>query len=72
MKKFTFGISTTGYKTYEIKAESIEEAAKILWEAEEDGLADEKYLIESEGEDWNLSGYMNKSPEEKLLDMVLR
>ena len=71
MKKFKFGISTTGYKTYEIKAESIEEAAKILWEAEKDGLADEKYLIESEDEDWDLGGYTGQTPEEKLIKKEL-
>ena len=68
MKTFTFEFDTTGRKVYQVTAESAEEAANLLIEADEDG--DDKYLIESEGDSWVLDAWSRKSLNEKVQDQI--
>ena len=73
MKTFTFEFDTTGHKVYQVTAESAEEAANLLIEADEDG--DDKYLIESEGDSWVLDAWVlgawsHKSLNEKVQEQI--
>ena len=65
MKTFTFEFDTTGHKVYQVTAESAEEAANLLIEADED-----KYLIESEGYSWVLGAWSRKSLNEKVQEQI--
>lgn len=64
MKTFTFEFDTTGRKVYQVTAESAEEAANLLIEADED--CDDKYLIESEGDSWVLDAWGRESLNKKV------
>lgn len=68
MKTFTFEFDTTGRKVYQVTAESAEEAANLLIEADGDG--DDKYLIESEGDSWVLDSWCRKPLNEKVQNAI--
>lgn len=65
MKTFIFVIETRGQKTFEVKADSAEQACSILANCDDE----EKYLIESE-DDWNLDSWSREPIEKKLLNNI--
>lgn len=65
MTIYTFNIETRGTKTFEVEAETPEEACKILANADDD----RDYLIESY-DDWEIDPWSRKSLEEKLMDII--
>lgn len=69
MKTFIFDFETSGRQTYSVQAKNKEEAVKLLIEAENND--DKKYLVESEGESWNLDAWSRKSFEEKVADCIV-
>ena len=68
MKTFTFKMDTVGRKVYQVEAETPEEATNLLIEA--DNNWGDKYLIESDGECWNLDAWARKSYKEKVQDCI--
>lgn len=65
MKTFIFVIETRGQKTFEVKADSAEQACNILANCDDE----KKYLIESE-DDWNLDAWSREPIEKKLVNNI--
>lgn len=65
MKTFIFGIDTRGHKKFEVKAESKEEACKLLADCGHE----KEYLVESE-DDWKLDDWSGDPIEKQLINYI--